>query len=204
MNQTTGLCALCRAVDEKAPEVRRVYDTPLLASSSFVVIPAVGPITPGHVMVVSRNHSPNLGSMGQTKIREYRSLVESISKHSGFGELLEGEHGASADESGGACITHAHVNLIPGFSHLVDMLELNLPSLEVDHDLQTLKSDAAPYILLRGGGIVRLYRAHAVPSQLIRRVLFAKVGRDDWDWGAYPNLNVVQETLELWGKESHG
>lgn len=97
-----------------------------------------------------------------------------------------------------------HVNLIPEFSYLVNRLDLNLPRLEVNYDLLTLAPEAAPYILLRGQGAVRLYKARSVPSQLIRRVLFAELGRDDWDWAVYPNLNVVQRTLELWGNESHG
>lgn len=205
MTGTTGLCALCRAVNEEAIEVRRVYDTHILSSDSFVVIPAVGPITPGHVMVVSRSHAPNLAALGRATIQEYESLVESMAKHPQLGnELLEAEHGASGNESGGACITHAHVNLIPGFSHLADVLDGNLPRLEVDHDLQTLEPAAAPYILLRGHDVVRLFKAQAVPSQLIRRVLFEKVGRDDWDWAVYPNHSVVEQTLKLWGQALNG
>ena len=127
MNETTALCALCRAVDEAASEVRRVYDTHLTHSEHFVVLPSVGPITPGHVMVVSRNHARNLAFMGQSVIEEYKCLVQSISNRSGFRGLLEGEHGASVDSPGGACITHTHVNLIPGFDYLVDELQLEFP-----------------------------------------------------------------------------
>lgn len=204
MNKTTALCALCRAVDEGSSEVRRVYDTHLTHSEHFVVLPSVGPITVGHVMVVSRHHAPNLAAMGKGIIDEYKSLVERISYRSGFGELLEGEHGAAEDSPGGACITHAHVNLIPGFAHRVNEVQLDLPNLEIDYELRNLRADAAPYILLRGGRTVQLYSAYNVPSQLIRRVLFAKIGRDDWDWAAYPNLSVVHQTLERWSNETDG
>ena len=204
MDEPETLCALCRAVDEEAREIRRIYDTHLTVSEHFVVIPSLGPVTAGHVMVVSRSHAPNLAAMGQSVIDEYNALVESISARPGFGDLLEGEHGAAADSPGGACITHAHVNLIPGFGHLLNELEFTLPPIEMDYELRNLGPDAAPYILLRGSNAVRLYGAHAVPSQLIRRVLFAKIGRGDWDWGAYPNLSVIHETLELWGDVTNG
>jgi diadenosine tetraphosphate (Ap4A) HIT family hydrolase len=91
------------------------------------VIPSLGPVTAGHVMVVSRSHAPNLAAMGPSVIDEYNALVESISARPGFGDLLEGEHGAAADSPGGACITHTHVNLIPGFGYLLDELEFTLP-----------------------------------------------------------------------------
>jgi diadenosine tetraphosphate (Ap4A) HIT family hydrolase len=195
----SSLCALCRAVNEGASEIRRVYDTHLASSEHFVALPSVGPIAVGHIMIVSRIHAPNLASMGHSAIEEYKSLVKSISSRDGFARLLEGEHGASANSTGGACITHCHVNLIPGFADRINDLIFDLPQLELNHDLNSLSPDAAPYILLRAANVVRLYRASNVPSQLIRRVLFAKIGRDDWDWAAFPNLNVVHETLELWG-----
>lgn len=199
MDKTNALCALCRAVDYAASEIRPIYDTHLTHSEHFVVIPSVGPITAGHIMAVSRSHAPNLAALGQSVIDEYNHLVKLISNRSGFGELLEGEHGAVENSPGGACITHVHVNLIPGFAHLLNELKLDLPQVEVDYELRNLDPDMAPYILFRSPETVRLYSAHDVPSQLIRRVLFAKVGRDDWDWAASPNLTVVHQTLELWG-----
>lgn len=202
MDETTMLCALCRAVGGGSSEVRRVYDTHLACSESFVVLPAVGPIVAGHVMVVSRTHAPNLAAMGPRVIAEYNDFVQSISHRPGFSELLEGEHGASADSTGGACITHCHVNLIPGFANLIHNLQLDLPRFDLDCELRNLSVDSAPYILLRADKRVLSFRAESVPSQLIRRVLFAKIGRQDWDWAAYPNLNVVNQTLELWGNQT--
>jgi len=117
--------------------------------------------------------------------------------------LLEAEHGSSEHESAGACITHVHINVIPGFGPMVDFLDGKLPQLEIDDGLEMLNASAAPYILSRGAGLVRLYKAHAVPSQFIRRVLFAKIGRDDWDWVVFPHIEAVKETLRLWGREPH-
>lgn len=59
-------CTLCRIVDERRGAQRPLYDTHLLETPTFVVIPAVGPVRPGHVMVVSRSHIPNLASMAPT------------------------------------------------------------------------------------------------------------------------------------------
>jgi diadenosine tetraphosphate (Ap4A) HIT family hydrolase len=205
VNSVDQSCALCRAVDERLAKGRRHYDTHLYSSANFVVIPSVGPIAPGHVMVVSRLHLPNLASVGASEIYEYNSLVGFVAKRKPYSSsgLLEAEHGSSQHDSGGACITHVHINLIPGFGSFANMFDGRLPQMEIDANLGTLKPSAAPYILMRGLSVVRLYKAQAVPSQLIRRVLFEKMGRDDWDWGIFPRHEVVGETLRIWGFESH-
>jgi hypothetical protein len=86
---------------------------------------------------------------------------------------------------------------------MVNLLEGRLPPLDIDSSLATLGPSAAPYILVRAARVVRLYSAHGAPSQFIRRVLFEELGRDDWDWGAFPQIGVVKETLRLWGLEAH-
>lgn len=52
-------------------------------------------------MVVSRSDIPNLASMGQKEIIEYRFLVDSLANRAGFGDLLQAEHGSSQSEAGG-------------------------------------------------------------------------------------------------------
>ncbi len=193
-------CTLCRVVDESLASNRPLYDTHLLTTASFVVIPAVGPVRPGHVMVVSRSHVSNLASMPSAGLDEYNELVQMLSRdHSrGLDDVLEAEHGGADGERGGACITHVHVNLIPHAGPLVGMFDGKLPRQDVDQSLSTLRTGAAPYILLRNSEVVRLYAATRVPSQLIRRALLETLGRDDWDWAVFPHPDVVNATVRMW------
>ena len=151
-------------------------------------------------MVVSRSHVPNLASMPRGGLDEYNSLVQMLSRDDSHGldDVLEAEHGGAEGERGGACITHVHVNLIPHAGSLVAIFDGELPRDVVDHSLSTLRASAAPYILLRNSQVVRLYAATAVPSQLIRRALLGRLGRDDWDWAAFPHLDVVNATVRMW------
>jgi diadenosine tetraphosphate (Ap4A) HIT family hydrolase len=193
-------CALCDAVDESPKIERPAYNTHLLVSPHFVVIPAVGPLSLGHVMIVSRSHLPNLGSMTRVEIAEYASVVDVACARLGVArdELLEAEHGSDDDATGGACISHVHVNLIPKMARHIDMFDALLPSQPVRHDLDDLYGTNAPYILLRTSRNTRLLTAHGVPSQLIRRRLCELEGRDDWDWGAAPALELVEATVRRW------
>ena len=150
-------------------------------------------------MVVSRSHVPNLASM-PSGVGEYNELVQMVSRDesNGLHDVLEAEHGGAEGDRGGACITHVHVNLIPSAGTLVDMFDGELSRQDVDQSLSALRSGAAPYILLRSSDAVRLYVAKAVPSQLIRRALFGRLGRDDWDWAVFPHLDVVNATVRMW------
>jgi diadenosine tetraphosphate (Ap4A) HIT family hydrolase len=191
---------LCRAVSESPAEGRPIFDTHLFHSSELVVIPAVGPICVGHVMVVSKQHLSNLASFSESQSEEYEALIASISKLPGYSRenLLEAEHGSSSSESGGSCINHLHVNLIPGFGAFGSLFDDQLPKISTANDLKQVKPSTAPYIFLRGAGMQRVYDARGVPSQLIRRALFDKLGRTDWDWAVFPHLDIVKKTLQLW------
>jgi diadenosine tetraphosphate (Ap4A) HIT family hydrolase len=197
-------CTLCRVVDQRLAGQRPLYDTRLLETPSFVVIPALGPVWPGHVMVVSRSHIPNLASMPRVGVVEYDELVRTVSRMDSHGlfDVLEAEHGGAEGERGGACIIHVHVNLIPRAGSFVDMFDGELPLQDVDQSLNTLNPGAAPYILLRNSRDVRLYTARKAPSQLIRRALVAKLGREDWDWAVFPHHDVVEATVRMWRFQS--
>jgi hypothetical protein len=114
---------------------------------------------------------------------------------SGF---LEAEHGASITTNAGGCIAHTHVNLIPRVEHCLTMFDGELQNLESASDLATLGPIADPYVLVGDGRSYRLYAGESVPSQLIRRKLAARLGREDWDWAAFPNHPRIEETLRLW------
>lgn len=107
-------CTLCAVVDA-GPEGRRpVYDRHLVTSEALVIIPALGPVSPGHVMAVSRAHVANLASMTPAEVSEYNDLIRELSRNRacGLDHLLEAEHGGAERERAGACMTHVHIDLI--------------------------------------------------------------------------------------------
>src|SRR5260370_20018224 len=95
-------CTLCKVVDAGLVNQRPVYDTQLTGTTSFLVIPAVGPVRPGHVMVVSRSHVSNLASMPSAALVEYNELVRTVSRDDAHGlrDVLDAEHGGAEGERG--------------------------------------------------------------------------------------------------------
>lgn len=163
-------------------------------------MPAVGPFVLGHIIVVSKRHLPNLATMGEMALSEFDQLVGTVAQRPLFRgkSLLEAEHGSTETDRGGACIVHTHVNLIPTAGQHVSMFEGRLPLQAVPSQPGALIMAQAPYIWLRSGDTMFVHEATGVPSQLIRRELWARNERDDWDWGVFPQDELLRETVERW------
>jgi len=197
-------CALCLAVSRDASLPRPACNTHLVETERFVVVPAVGPLLAGHLMIVSREHQPNLLALGLDALTEYEHVADQLRHHKlymGSG-ALEAEHGAGEFDPGGTCITHVHVNFVPQLGRETDLFDSKLRLMGTYSRLSEARVLQAPYILLRGDdGRARVFEAKGVPSQLIRRAICARLGRDDWDWAASPRPDVVDETLTLWNAQ---
>jgi len=195
-------CPFCRAVSNLERGLpSRLQDTPLWKSQNFVVLPSVGPLTLGHVLVVSREHCTSLSSMGFAALREYDSLRKYVARMDGLykGNLLQAEHGAASDKRGGTCIVHAHVNWLPQSARFSRIIEGVLPKIPGIRGVSSLTNVSGPYIMVRvDGSRPKVYDATNSPSQLVRRLICESSGRDDWDWATSPNILLIQETVEHW------
>jgi diadenosine tetraphosphate (Ap4A) HIT family hydrolase len=178
------------------------YNRKLLETDQFVVLPSLGPLVPGHVMVVSKTHSYSLSSMGADAVSEYDALAARL-RTAPFlrnGVPLEAEHGSTADDKAGACVIHTHVHWVPGMGRflkefgksLLARTEVVLPSVD----------STTPYIFARAGTEQCIFDARGLRSQTIRRILCDLMDRDDTDWTQAPRLDWVEETVEAWLRES--
>lgn len=197
-------CALCRAIRDTAGESGQgeIENAHLLETARFVVMPCIGPLVPGHVLVVSREHTLNLSAMGDAAIAEYDALSLVLMSKPFFAELgsLEGEHGSTLNDKAGACVTHTHIHWIPGLGQHGGLFDQELSVIASGHRLADLKDVKLPYILLRAGPAHpwRAYDARGLRSQMIRNRLCEVLGRDDVNWKAAPRFDLIKETVELW------
>ncbi|OWY71619.1 hypothetical protein B7486_08015 [cyanobacterium TDX16] len=198
-------CALCKAISNEGehPEAKRPENTVLLQSNAFLVLPALGPFTPGHVLVVSKEHIPNLASMGATGISEYLQVCEKLSQVLSSESVcaLEAEHGATKAQKAGACVVHTHIHWLPGLGRHERFLDGWLKKLGEGSELEGLtKFRDQPYIFVRGQSQMWIaYDATGVNSQMIRRTLCDELDRDDLDWRSNPRPDWVRRTISLFG-----
>jgi len=196
---TPSNCALCvAAADATTSEQPFLHNRKLLETPRFVVLPSVGPLVPGHVMVVSKVHSHSLASMGPEAILEYESLATRLRKAPllANGDPLEAEHGSTAADKAGACVIHTHVHWLPGMGRFwTEFAQTLSPRPEIDL-LEV--GDAAAYIFARARSQRAIFYADGLRSQTVRRILCELMDRDDTDWMQAPRLDWVKETVEAW------
>jgi len=114
-------CVFCEVLEEPTSPAMppHSYNTLLTSSDHFVVLPALGPLVKGHVLVVSRAHMPSLASLGEQAISEFQEVVAAVrARYGTLGmDMLEAEHGSTANRRGGGCrlccVWSAHGRLTP-------------------------------------------------------------------------------------------
>lgn len=199
-------CALCTAVaDATRSEDPLLFNRKLYETSQFVVVPSIGPIFPGHVLVVSKLHHPSLASMGPYAIEEYDRLAKRILESlSGFepGTWLEAEHGATGTEKAGACVIHSHVHWIPDAGRFFEQLAGRLKPRALR--LGEIGSVPQAYIFLRAGERQGVFDGHGLQSQTVRRLLCEFLDRDDDDWRQHLRSDWVVATVEQWLRAKAG
>lgn len=196
---THSPCRLCRALEPS--EEPAIENTILFQSKRFVVLPALGPLSLGHVHVVSREHFPNLGSMGPDAIAEYEQIAEHLRHRPLFSKgFVEAEHGATDEASkGGACVIHTHVHWIPGFHECYSEIIANCDNVAELSSLADLARIVGPYIFVRTlTDPIAVFDARGLPSQFLRGRLCACHDRDDRDWKQALRPDLVEATVSQW------
>ena len=142
----TRICALCVAVADSTRHVTPfLHNQKLLETNRFIVLPSLGPLMPGHVMVVGREHQNSLASMGREALEEYEELANRlrVAPFLRDGVPLEAEHGSTANDKAGACVVHTHVHWLPGLGGYLRDFQKRLPLLCV-FSAELRRSEAVP------------------------------------------------------------
>ena len=189
-------CLLCSAIADSASVKCGIENTPIFQTENFLVIPCVGPLVVGHVLVVTRSHLFSLSQVSPEAIAEYEALRDSVSHF--VPGLLEAEHGATGTNCGGACVVHAHVHWIPNHSKFIDAFEGGFAKLYDGNEL-VLPQSSVPYMMLRANNRTVVYDGTDMISQMLRMIICSEKSVD-YDWRAVPKLHLIEESISYWRK----
>jgi diadenosine tetraphosphate (Ap4A) HIT family hydrolase len=191
-------CALCDAITSPTAK-SKYYNTILFESPSFVVLPAVGPLRRGHVMVVSRIHRASLADLERDDIAEYDRLASSIRGLPEYADAVEVEHGSTHDGPSGPCVRHAHIHWLPESPFVSPLLQQAVSQKpQPINRLAHIRQFPRPYLFLRTPNQSAVFMVDPLPSQFVRRVICEYLGEDDWDWAVSPREQTIRETIDLW------
>lgn len=198
VSSSSSNCPLCAAAHDKALTMGGVnVNTVVGETDNFIIVPALGPLVRGHVLVISRTHSAGLRFLSAEMRQRYCDVSRQLRAYCGSAgdSLLEAEHGASAESFRGPCIRHTHIHILPGVGGAISAFSYTnewpceaVPQSEV----------ANPYIWLSDGTDEALYSASSANGQEIRKTIGGYLGIDDWDWALNPKTDLIRRTVAYW------
>lgn len=184
-------CVFC-AMRLCAAHERTLENQVLLELSDLQLVPALGPLTRGHAIVVPISHGRGLLTESRSVRDRYRTFAASLrSKLAAQGDdLLEVEHGMADSRSLGPCISHTHVHLLPATGLRIADLEGSLPPRPAEA--------RGAYVWVADGTSQRLFDAQSLRGQGTRQLLAEHLGVQDWDWALFPKYDLIRESIEYW------
>jgi diadenosine tetraphosphate (Ap4A) HIT family hydrolase len=181
------------------PSISRI----IYRSSEFVVIPSLGQILEGHVLMLPQRHFTALGDMSDVSLSECRALSRRVraTLEAEYGSCIFFEHGTRCVGAGGCGVTHAHLHGVPLPQTLdpVEFLTSSFPSDEL-RDLTDIREKGAGLTsyLFYEDSQERSYllQSGALPSQYMRKLLAQRLGSRDWDWRNVGREGRLLATIE--------
>ena len=177
----------------------------LATTTSFALVADLSPLLLGHLLLLPKRHYLSFAQVLADHRSELASIVESLRPlyTSAFGmppTFLE--HGSSGTDDRNACITHAHLHLVPisGVTIRDQIYTDGLYGEELP-DVWSLGNgpwiDEA-YYFIASDETIQIFRPQAaMPRQYIRSVIGRGLGMRDpeWDYALFPRPDIFRETL---------
>jgi ATP adenylyltransferase len=195
-----GFCRHVRATAGGGDDWRVLFE-----DESFVAVPSLGSLIPGWLLIVPRDHSVNLASMGPERVEQMWEFVDGFSERwaTEFGRLVAFEHGPATERRPAGCgVDHAHLHVVPcGDIDLVTaarrrLIDFSWAPVSGLSALVPAVTDGMDYLYLRSHAAEVAAVEPGIPSQALRQVLAAELRSPrTFNWREHPNLDVVRATI---------
>jgi ATP adenylyltransferase len=183
------------------------YNKVLFESDNFIVIPSLGSLLPGWLLIIPKHFSLNLSQLNKNELQELDDLAlacELKLKEKFPSEVVRFEHGPAISQSKVGCgVDYAHLHIVPVNFDLIEGLETRLNVhyqwLEIE-SIQSLTSvpQDSDYLYYRNSAN-RHFVTHQkdIQSQLFRRVIAHQLSTPEaFDWKRFPQVDTVEETIK--------
>jgi diadenosine tetraphosphate (Ap4A) HIT family hydrolase len=196
-------CELCSEFQDGKFPYDRSIDSRILGSDKFsVTLPTLGCFVEGYVLVCPFDHFRSIAAVDAeeiggllTRFKEVRELVEER-----FGETVVFEHGMSETGSGGGCIDHAHLHILPSTPDIQRSL-LSVTTFSSPIPWEEISKMSHEEYLLLSLPEDKGFRMAPIPpgltSQEFRRRAAENLGVE-YDWAlnpCYPNISMTIDSL---------
>lgn len=173
----------------------------LMENEDFVAMASIGPIGPGHSLILPRQHCLSMSSVSnQRALQSFRWELEDRLCLLYGKSILMFEHGVAEDSGCTPCtVSHAHWHFVPSDLPVEEMLAFGLTWEAVR---EPINQTGVEYLLVGSKDQFWVGRTDGpIPSQVLRKTFVEKSRiKSIWDWHLHYNTEMVLETLTKFGK----
>lgn len=195
-------CCLCTNINSPSA----TWDIPLFESANFAVIPSLGSLVEGWLMIVPKRHYLAIGALSPYLVSEMDELkYETIDRLTPlYDDVCCFEHGpSSANHRVGCGVDHAHLHVVPMEFDLVKAASLFLPvGTEWERasweSCQRAFESQKDYLYVEQPiGIGRIAVHDNFGSQTFRKAISNQIGlKKEYNWHEYPREEVINQTIK--------
>jgi diadenosine tetraphosphate (Ap4A) HIT family hydrolase len=198
--------------DRNAPRPADEWDVELAGDSRFAVIPSLGSLVPGWVVIVPRTPVQNLRHLSVGERRNLCTLSRSIRPYLAKfpGTIFEFEHGSAYQGSPMGCgVDQAHLHAVPLQFNLIGEARTasnqNFRWIDPPDRLDPWSSvpEGVEYMVIRSavdGAVVAL--VDSPESQWLRKVIAGKLSLTEaWNYRHTPGLPNIRATIDAFRRD---
>jgi ATP adenylyltransferase len=197
-------CKLCAGMRVHAG--REPWNAPLIETENFVVIPSLGALVEGWVLVVPKEHQISMGALPielRNEAEEVERRTRSVLGRRYEKPIVGFEHGPSAENHGTGCgVDHAHLHLLPLDCDLLTYVRPFVPtSVEWKacdwEDLAKAHAAGLDYLYFRPEGQNGLMVvSQDFGSQVFRKAVASFLCLEsEFSWRDHPQMEAVSRTI---------
>ncbi|MCF2144469.1 MAG: NUDIX domain-containing protein [Candidatus Heimdallarchaeota archaeon] len=199
-HQTNNDCVFCRI---SAKKTENFYDKVLYETENLIVIPALGAIVEGYLIIATKEHYKSFSKVNSKIINELKTLIQKLSRilSKYYIKPIFFEHG-EVNEKVGTSIVHAHIHALPCTLdvHFFEPLLQNANKIVIDDliELQKQEEKNKSYLFfMNQKEKMFVYEVFNLPSQFLRRIVATKVLKSElWDWRKHKLLELTRKTID--------
>jgi diadenosine tetraphosphate (Ap4A) HIT family hydrolase len=203
-------CKYCNCLtEENSIKEKKLCNTILYESNNFVVMPTLGSMVEGWLLIVPRKHFINMGAIPfylEDEFKEVVTLTKKVLIES-YGAITIFEHGPITEGTGVGCgIDHAHFHLVPlAFSLLneakksKELIGLRWEKCQNDFvQLTKLHKQQNAYLYINEPEHESSYCIlNEIPCQSLRRIIAHKLGMEEkYDYKKYAFESNIAKTIK--------
>lgn len=174
------------------------FDRPTMATPSFVVLPTLGSLVPGWLLVVPRRPIENLAMLTPSEKMELEALKANLKvRLSAFpGVPYFFEHGGVSGSVISCGVDQAHMHAVPLPFDLIKSVQ---GEKEIEWQHASLGDSSMEYLWVSDGLNTELVGTLRQPtSQWFRKHIAAQLGRSsEWDYRTFPHFDNMVTTSNV-------